>query len=546
MSEGFPQQLANWVNVSTIVLSARKFSLLFISDIHEFLELQEIADDSGAFAKAGLHAANSGRPHYGGLECLAVSLIRRVEEERALGRAVLLANAGDLCTGGFLSEPTGGTAGIRCWDAVVESCALRPAEDASFICVGNHEFDHGPDQFKACVNFSRSPYCSSNVVFGEYLPTKSLEGGSLSIHFVTTDELVHHAADNRTVGYLTTNSTLVDELVEQVQADKAKVHLFVTHCSDHFDDLIAKRCGVRVIIGGHSHRHLDSLPLLKTKPFARQFGLLRFEIDAKGELVCEDPLFFHMNNPERHSGVSRVLKEIGEEVSKDCPAFFEVICTNSNRLHVDGIRRRQTALGHFAAWLVAKAAASLGFPGTLHGAFVNAGNIRWGMPLEIRVGDVENCFPKKWSFKIEVVSIPRSSLAALFRIMVESAGDPSAGAGFLQFFGVQYTVSSTTLKYSVRAAAGTDTVNFATISYLGSEGNHGFDALLGKSQAKVVGLGPRGLADVAVDLLRRGDFDFYPGFEEQSFSVSNDQDWHDLKSLGGSGVYEEVPWRRVL
>lgn len=202
----------------------------------------------------------------------------------------LLVDAGDLMTGNLICdlEYEGALGGglIAMMNAIGYDCLVP----------GNHMFDHSLSNMRELEKIAEFPFVCGNLNRGDESATRQafvvLERAGLRIGIigVTYHPMRGMVADPNLEGF---ESEAPTEIVRRLAAEldsKTDLLLVLSHAGIEYDSLIAWNVpGIDLIIGGHNHLELDSLPrvngvwLAQGGSYNRKLGWL--QVDVAGDSI---------------------------------------------------------------------------------------------------------------------------------------------------------------------------------------------------------------------------------------------------------------------
>jgi 5'-nucleotidase len=260
--------------------------------------------------------------------------------------------AGDTISPSVASTIFKGQQMIAAWNAV----------GLDYACLGNHEFDFGPDVLIERMKESKFGWLGSNVIdrrtnrpfngMPRYVIRKvgGIKVGLLGL--LTTDTATSSKPGNgiRFVDPI----VMARVLVKQMRAKGAKLIIAVTHLAMSEDKRLAATGLADVIIGGHEHEMLQSLagrtPIFKWGQDAHLLGRIDLNVDVRsGKLVSMDWTGIPVTSTIPDDPVAAaVIKEYEDKVSAelDKPVGRTSVELDATSL---GNRNKETNLGNFIA-----------------------------------------------------------------------------------------------------------------------------------------------------------------------------------------------------
>jgi 5'-nucleotidase / UDP-sugar diphosphatase len=273
-----------------------KLNILHINDMHS--RIQEI---SGSDATCSPDASTSG-DCFGGAARLATAIRDRRSALEAEGASVLTLDAGDQSQGTLFYTTYRGRAEIEMMNMI--------GFDA--MTLGNHEFNHGPDELAVMLADADFPIVAGNVrapaghaladLINDHL-ILDVGGERVGILGVTTPDTVFLSSP----GPVTFDDEVehLNEAIGRLQAEGVNKVVLLSHLGFFRDQQIAAQVdGLSVIIGGHSHTLLSNtvegtpdyatliespsgraVPIVQAYAFSRYLGDLELQFDDEGAVV---------------------------------------------------------------------------------------------------------------------------------------------------------------------------------------------------------------------------------------------------------------------
>lgn len=260
--------------------------------------------------------------------------------------------AGDTISPSVASTIFKGQQMIAAWNAL----------GLDYACLGNHEFDFGPEVLIERMKESKFGWLGSNVIdrrtnrpfngMPRYVIRK-VGGVKVGLFgLLTTDTATSSKPGNgiRFVDPIVTARVLV----RQMRAKGAKLIIAVTHLAMSEDKRLAATGLADLIIGGHEHELLQSLagrtPIFKWGQDARVLGRIDLNVDARsGKLISIDWAGIPVTNTTPDdAAAAAVIKEYEDKVSAelDKPVGRTSVELDATSL---GNRNKETNLGNFIA-----------------------------------------------------------------------------------------------------------------------------------------------------------------------------------------------------
>jgi 5'-nucleotidase len=258
--------------------------------------------------------------------------------------------AGDTISPSVASTIFRGKQMIAAWNAI----------GLDYACLGNHEFDFGPDVLIERMKESKFVWLGSNVIerktnkpFNGMPPFVIREFGGVKVGIfglLTTDT----ATSSKPGGNLRFVNPLLTArvLVKQMRAKGAQLIVAITHLTMSTDKLLAATGLVDVIIGGHEHEQLEAMagrtPIFKWGQDARILGRIDLNVNARtGKLVSIDWAGIHVTDAVADEpAVAAVVNEYESKVSAelDKPVGRTAVELDARTL---SNRNKETNLGNF-------------------------------------------------------------------------------------------------------------------------------------------------------------------------------------------------------
>ncbi len=194
-------------------------------------------------------------PLTGGLPRVAAYIERMRSELRDSETELIVLDAGDWSQGTPEGQIERGRAFVRMLNHI----------DYDAMCLGNHEFDHGLEALEGLLAEIDMPVTTVNVVdvndrqlLDNVSPYIKLDVGGMSVAVVgllspETPKITH--ADARTDLWFQDPAGALAAL-QGFTSDSIDWWLPVTHLGHVADIELAEKCGLPLIVGGHSHRYL--------------------------------------------------------------------------------------------------------------------------------------------------------------------------------------------------------------------------------------------------------------------------------------------------
>lgn len=398
------------------------FTILHFNDFHGYLE-----------------PVKSGDGTVGGIARIATAADRVEQWNRDHGNATLFVEAGDMIQGTPMSMIYQGEPDVKCLNLM----------DLDLMCVGNHEFDFGQDNFHRIVGMAEFGVLSANIyreADGQRLvnPWAVLplpDGTQCAIIGLTSKDtavetLPKNVAGLRFADPIQECRRLLDEIVGQ-----AEFLVALSHIGYEEDLKLAEACPeLDVIIGAHSHTVLER-PVRVGKTLICQAG-------SYGRYLGQLDMLVRDGDVAKHRGF---LREMNDAVPED-PKVKAVVDEYASKLEErlgqviaqttvdldgerDNLRSRETNLGNLICDLLRDYTRA-------DVCLVNAGGIRASVPAgPITVGTVLKVVP--FSNRI---ATKRVSGDQLWRALERSASLERPAGGFFQVSGLSLVIDGNALE----------------------------------------------------------------------------------------------------
>lgn len=394
---------------------------------HEELSSDEIlikvlhTNDTHAHADSHVVNYNNATDEVGGLARLTAF----VKSVRAAHKNVLLLSAGDVFQGTMFFNFFKGLADYECMNIA--------GFDA--MCLGNHEFDEGPQWLLKALGNVKFPVVNCNVIFGgtykgaskKISPYIIKETGGLKIAIigVLTKELftlvnVKNLMDIKVSDPVEAVTPIVKKLRPEVD-----MILILSHMGLKEDLELAELVeDIDLIIGGHSHSMLVSPVVLRTSKGKQVVINQAFE---KGEYVGEVDMAYSRaskkwrlvegrlnrmdKNIPKDPQVNKIISGYGEKIAKE--VRIEIAETLTPLIgDKDSVRARETNLGNLIADAMQKhSQADI--------AVINGGGIRNGIAKgKVTIENCVNVFP--FSNTITKLTVKGATLREAFTMIAKA------------------------------------------------------------------------------------------------------------------------------
>ncbi len=242
--------------------------------------------------------------------------------------------------------------------------ALFNQMEVDVVCVGNHEFDSGPDEVLKRIAESNFPWLAANALGVDGKPftgekqtmiidVDGIKVGVFGLITVETPEL--SSVENRVCF-----SPLVytsNKMIADLKAQGAEVIIALTHLLIAEDLQLAKEVqGIHVILGGHDH---DPITWYDDQTFVHKSGqnayyLLRLDLvleknDITGLVnVFPDWKMILNKGKERNAQVAAKVDEFQEVLQEITSVSIGVMGMDCNSLYTN-VRSKETLIGNLIA-----------------------------------------------------------------------------------------------------------------------------------------------------------------------------------------------------
>ncbi|MFT8244813.1 bifunctional metallophosphatase/5'-nucleotidase [Roseomonas sp. BN140053] len=357
---------------------------------------------------AGGATCRPGRPCFGGAARLAGAIRQAKDAVSAEGRAPLLLDAGDEFTGSLFYTLHRGAA----------EAAVQKANGVQAMTLGNHEFDHGPQNLANYLGQLPFPVLSANLDLTDepllrdrVTPWTVLEAGGrrFAVIGLTTPDTATSSSPGPTVRF-GDPAVALERVLAQLRAQAAQqgpmTVVLLSHLGLETDRRLARAVpGLDVIVGGHSHTLLANglaeaegpdpvmeessagpVRIVQAGCFGRYLGRLDLDLSDAGRVVS-------------HQGV---MRELGTDVAED-PEVAQVVARFAapleelkrrpiaripTTLSIEGCRSGECAIGNLMADAMLAAVPSAEV------AITNGGGMRAGLVEgTVTMGDVLAMLP---------------------------------------------------------------------------------------------------------------------------------------------------------
>jgi len=397
-------------------------SILHFNDLHGYLHPVDEADSS-----------------VGGLARIATIADEVRTWNSTHGNDTLLIEAGDILQGTPLSIIYQGEPDVLCLNLM----------DLDIMCVGNHEFDFGLDNYLCLSALAQFPILSANIYVQEtgerfaqpYLRFSLADGTQAAALGLTTQETAVATLPQNVAGLEFTDPiaecrSLLAELLPE-----ADFIIAVTHLGYEQDLRLAQAApDLDVIIGGHSHTLVEpptrvgKTLVCQAGSYGRYVGQLDMLVRA-GDVVKHRGFLRPVDEQiPAHPGVQAIIDTYRGRVEQ---RLQEVVAYSSVDLEGgrEAVRSRETNLGNLICDLFrAYTRADV--------CVVNGGGIRASIPAgPITVGALLKTLPFS-----NLVATKKIDGEQLWETLEFAASLRRPAGGFLQVSGLAVVIEDATLK----------------------------------------------------------------------------------------------------
>ena len=430
-------------------------SLLHFNDFHGYLQ------------PVGKPEAN-----VGGLARLA-TLAREVRAwNHAHGNDTLLLEAGDILQGTPLSVFYQGEPDVRCLNLM----------GLQAMCVGNHEFDFGQDNFRRLAALAKFPILSANIYVRDtgrrfappYLLFTLRDGTRAAAFGLTSRDTPVETLPSNVRGLDFTDPLTEAQAVLRELPPEVTFLIALSHLGYENDQALARACPeLDVIVGAHSHTRLASPTrvgktlIVQAESYGKYLGQLDMLV-SQGEVVRYRGFLRTVNQtvpaaPDLEAIIEQYAGKLESRLRE--PVGNAAVDLDGERDHV---RSGETNLGNLVCDLYRDYART-------ELCLVNAGSIRASLPAgPITVGDILTVAP--FGNRLATKQVTGDQL---WRALERAAAQDRPAGAFPQVSGMSLVIEGQTLR-EVRIA-GQPLDRARTYSLVSSEfllaGGDGYAAL---------------------------------------------------------------------
>jgi 2',3'-cyclic-nucleotide 2'-phosphodiesterase (5'-nucleotidase family) len=231
-----------------------------------------------------------GRTQVGGMALLAGALERGRREAAARGAASITLFGGDMFQGTAVVEATKGACMVDLFN--------RMRLDAA--CLGNHEFDYGPQVLAERLAAAKFPFVGTNVKTSgpaaKHVKRTHLiarDGLKIGIAGCTTPQTPESGFPENTAGFaFAAPGDAVPPALDELKRAGATILIALTHDGVEDDRVLAGRArGLDLIVGGHSHTEIHQpviahgVPIVQAGEYTRWLGEVRLALSPQGRVT---------------------------------------------------------------------------------------------------------------------------------------------------------------------------------------------------------------------------------------------------------------------
>lgn len=418
-------------------------TIFHLTDVHGRIE-PELRRVSGAPPE--VLWKSPGGETWAGLIAVEPELKRQAERAKERGGSLFL-HAGDM-VGIELPHDRYGKGKVT-QEALEHLCRMSMV-DAGYSAVGNHEMDHGVDNFVSLNQSKALPFLCGNLRLDGKVTTQGLKvikvrGWRVGLVSYTTRQTANEAPkEDRDRIRVHNNHAAINSLCERRKAGKLDLAIALVHLHDHEDQALAARWPeLDLIIGGHSHNRrrerLGRSWWMKAGSHASFLGFVRFEA-KEGRLTINEkdsgllPLTYRGHDG---SELKDLFDRTNSTLEHTHPTAYRPLARLPRPVLGSGLVRKDSSpVGRAVAKAVLDGCRREGW---VHAAFINGGNIRadiQGRDGWVRPSDLMGVVP----YRNRVVVMEAES--GLIRKVLANAVacwalDP---AGFVQTAGLKWSI----------------------------------------------------------------------------------------------------------
>lgn len=453
-------------------------TILHFNDLHGYLQPTET--DQGSV---------------GGLGRMATMAEEVRDWNDAHGVTTLFLSAGDILQGTPLSTVYQGEPDFICLDLM----------DLDAMCIGNHEFDFGRENYRHLAALAKFPILSANIYVVEtgepfsqpFVLFTLADGTSAAAFGLTTPETAVQTSPKNVAGLRFTDPVEESKRLVPQLLRRADFIIAVTHLGYEEDLRLAEAVPeLDVIIGGHSHTQVQpptqvgKTLVCQAGSYGRYLGQLDMLV-AEGEVVKYRGFLRPVTNSTRPDPqVQVVIDRYAGQLEKRLRQVVAhtAVFLDGEREH---IRSRETNLGNLIADIFRN------YTGA-DVCLINGGGIRASLAAgPITVGDLLTVVPFG-----NLIAIKEITGEQLRQVLEFDAGLSRPSGGFLQVSGLSMVISGKVLQEVQVSGAPLDpneTYTLATSEFLLSGGD-GYRMLIAGAEPTYLGYTDNALV---LDALRK-------------------------------------------
>jgi len=319
----------------------KKFIILHSNDLHgDFFEEHEDGTISGGISRLS-------------------GYINRVRREN---QNVLYTISGDMFRGSIIDSEYRGISTIELINLI--------APDA--VTIGNHEIDYGIAHLLFIEKMAKFPILNANLyiknvqarLFKPYEIIKR-DGLNILVIGVITDEIIAATKKDKIIGSLISVEEAARE-VERICNNYKHLDIdftiVLTHIGIEADvelaELIDSRCGVDLILGGHSHTFMEK-PVLVNNILIAHAGhgsdyVGRFDVNIDTDNNCIDSYSWKLVSINEECPRDYAMEEVLSHYKGQLNSKYERLVTKLDVQLTHPKRNQETSLGNFFADIIQK------------------------------------------------------------------------------------------------------------------------------------------------------------------------------------------------
>ncbi len=375
----------------------------------------------------------------GGLARIA-TLVREVRGwNDAHGNDTLFFEAGDILQGTPLSMVFQGEPEVRCLNLM----------GLQAMCIGNHEFDFGQDNFHRLVALAKFPILSANIYVKDtgrrlappYILFTLRDGTRAAAFGLTSRDTAVETLPKNVVGLEFTDPVTEAQALLAELTPQAKFLIAISHIGYENDLLLAKaNPELDVIVGAHSHTRLDAPTrvgktlIVQAESYGKYLGQLDMFVSGGEVLRYRGFLRPIDQRISAAPDVERLVEEYASQLAVRLrePVGFATVDLDGERDHV---RSAETNLGNLICDMFREYARA-------EICLLNAGGIRASLPTgPITVGDILKVMPFS-----NFLATKQVTGEQLWRTLERAAQVERPSGAFLQVSGLSLVIEGNTLR----------------------------------------------------------------------------------------------------